>query len=360
MIDFQFPWLLLLLVVVPLLAWRMFQRPAAAITFSDTAPLADMNRTLKARLRWLPGALRLLGVATLIIALAGPREGRAQTRIDSEGIAIQLLVDRSGSMRATDFTLQGQPVDRLTAIKNVASRFVLGDDELDGRPADLVGLVTFARYADNASPLTLDHPYLVDQLVRTSIVNDRSEDGTAIGDAIGLGVERLRALDASQNGKSDSVKSKILILLTDGENNAGDLDPLQAAELAKAMGVKVYTIGVGTRGLATVPVADPFTGMTINRRVPVNIDEDTLTAIADATGGQYFRATDTDSLEAIYAEIDQLEKTRIEEQTFVDYRQLAIQPLHAGFFSVPPLLLIGFGLIVAELVLAHTWLRRVP
>ena len=359
MMDFQYPWFLLLLLLVPLLAWRMYKRPALAVTFSDTSAMTGMNRTLKARLHRLPQVLRLLAVMLLVVSLAGPREGRAQTRIDSEGIAIQLLVDRSGSMRATDFKLQGRPVDRLAAIKNVASRFVLGDDQLDGRAADMVGLITFARYADNASPLTLDHAYLVDQLLATSIVNDRSEDGTAIGDAIGLGVERLRALEDSRQD-SDPIPGKIIILLTDGENNAGDLEPLAAAELAKAMGVKIYTIGVGTRGMASVPVTDPFTGMTVNRRVPVNIDEDTLRSVAQATSGQYFRATDTDSLEGIYAQIDQLEKTRIEEQTVVDYRQLAIEPLRTSLATMPPLLLIVFALLAGELMLSHTWLRRLP
>ena len=189
----------------------------------------------------------------MILSLARPRHGREQTIIESEGIAIQMVVDRSGSMRALDFKIENQHVDRLTAIKNVANKFVLGEDDSDtlpGRISDLIGLITFAGYADATTPLTLDHTFLMAQLDNTRIVSQRREDGTAIGDAISLAVEKLNSLDQRQQEK---IESKVIILLTDGENTAGEVEPMQAAELAAAMGIKVYAIGVGTKGRAPFP-----------------------------------------------------------------------------------------------------------
>jgi Ca-activated chloride channel family protein len=254
-----------------------------------------------------------------------------------------------------DFEIDGEPVDRLTAIKKVASEFVEGDDSRDlaGRFSDLVGLITFAGYADSETPPTLDHAFLISQLNHARIVTTRSEDGTAIGDAISLAVEKLNALDARQKQK---VKNKVIILLTDGENNAGELSPVSAAELAATMGIKVYTIGVGTKGEAPVPVTDAF-GRRTMQWMRVNIDEATLTKVAEVTGGKYFRATDTDSLGKIYGEIDQLEKTSVEAKHFVDYRELAVQA-YSGAISFPPLLMIAFVLLTARLVLQQTWLRE--
>ena len=242
----------------------------------------------------------------------------------------------------------------LTAIKNVAGKFVSGGDKLAGRFSDLVGLVTFAGYADGNTPPTLDHAFLVSQLNNAEIVTSRSEDGTAIGDAISLAVEKLNALDARQKQK---VKSKVIILLTDGENNAGQLEPIQAAELAQTMGIKVYTIGVGTNGQAPMPVTDPF-GRRAVQWVQVNIDEATLTKVASVTGGKYFRATDTDSLETIYSEIDLLEKTNVEAQHFMDYRELAVQSFLFAGVSLPPMLTIAFILLAVRLFLQQTWLRE--
>jgi Ca-activated chloride channel family protein len=292
-------------------------------------------------------------------------EGLDKARGFSEGIAIEMLIDHSGSMRAMDFHLQGQRTDRLSAVKAVAEKFVEGDGgALPGRTHDTVGLIAFARYADNICPPTLDHSYLVSKLKQTKVVETRQEDGTAIGEAIGLGIERLRTLKVREpwqtGGKRHAVKSKVIILLTDGQNNTGDIDPIKAAELAKAMGVKIYTIGVGKAGLAPYPVLDPFTGQTVLRMVRVSIDEKTLRQIAKITGGQYFRATDTDSLRNIYARIDKLEKTKIDDRRFAEYRHWALQPLHLGAIAVPPLLLMALVLLLAECVLANTWLRRIP
>ncbi len=353
---FYSPWYLLLLLMVPMLAWRLFsRRRRIAVHFSSLKIAQQMTPTLRQRLTWLPGALTLGAVIFMILGAARPREGREQTIAESEGIAIEMVVDRSGSMQAMDFEVDGEPVDRLTAIKKVAGEFVAGDEtrDLDGRFSDLVGLISFAGYADSETPPTLDHSFLISQLNQTRIVTNRSEDGTAIGDAISLAVEKLNALDARQKEK---VQSKVIILLTDGENNAGELDPVPAAELAATMGIKVYTIGVGTKGEAPVPATDLFGRQTM-QWVRVNIDEDTLTKVAEVTGGKYFRATDTNSLTKIYTEIDQLEKTNVEAKHFVDYRELAVQP-YSGAFTLPPLLLIAFGLLAARLLLQQTWLRE--
>jgi Ca-activated chloride channel family protein len=304
---------------------------------------------------WLPAALTIGAIVFLIIGLTRPREGREQTIADSEGIAIEMVVDRSGSMQAMDFKIDGQNVDRLTAIKNVAGKFVSGGDELEGRFSDLVGLITFAGYADGLTPPTLDHSFLVGRLNETQIVTQRSEDGTAIGDAIALAVEKLNDLDDRQK---DKVKSKVIILLTDGENTAGELEPVEAAEIAQTIGIKIYTIGVGTRGEAPIPVRDAFTGRQTIRRMPVNIDEATLKKVAETTGGKYFRATDTDSLVKIYEEIDALEKTKVEARHFVDYRELAVQPFQLGSLGLPPFLMIAFTLLASRLFLQQTWLRE--
>ncbi len=337
------------------IGWRLFSsRRGEAVLFSATSLAAQLTPTLRQRLLWLPKLLILIALGLIIVSLARPREGRQQTVTESEGIAIQLIVDRSSSMRALDFKIEGEHVNRLTAIKNVVAKFVLGDDKLDGRFSDLIGLITFAGYADGVTPATLDHGFLVSTLNRARIVNVANEDGTAIGDAIGLAVEKLNALDKR---REETISSKIIILLTDGENTAGELEPVEAAELAQTLGIKIYTIGVGTQGQAPIPVQDSFTGRQVIRMMPVNIDEATLEKVADTTGGRYFRATDTDSLNEIYAEIDKLEKTKVETENFVDYRELAVQSYRSGFLDLPATLLIAFTLLMTGSLLQQTWLR---
>lgn len=354
-------WLLLLLLLLIPGVWALLvRRRRNTISFSSTSAAAASGVTWKTKTRWILPALRLLAIGLLIFSIARPQWGRKVTTVDSEGIAIELVVDRSGSMQAMDFQLQGEPVDRLTAIKDVAEKFVHGGDQLPGRFADLVGLITFAGYADGVSPLTLDHTYLTAQLRQSQIVTDQEEDGTAIGDAVSLALEKLQSLDARNQDEENEVKSKIIILLTDGENNAGSVEPLQAAELASTLGVKIYTIGVGTTGRAPVPVTHPLTGRKSIQWAEVHIDEETLNEIAATTGGKYFRATDTESLRAIYEEIDALEKSRVEEQHYVDYRELAIEPLSAGFISLPPLVLVALLVLVAQCILAASVYRQVP
>ncbi|HVT30840.1 MAG TPA: VWA domain-containing protein [Lacipirellulaceae bacterium] len=355
-------WFFLLLLLLPVVAWRLWSGSrAAALPFSGTQFAKFLRPTWRQRLAWLPGALTLAAIALMVVALARPREGRQQTIVDSEGIAMEMVVDRSGSMRAMDFQINGAHVDRLTAIKNVASHFILGDAEshthngLAGRPNDTIGLITFARAADAIMPPTLDHAFVIDQLNHQQVASRREEDGTAIGDAVSLAVEKLRSMD---HRKKDKIKSKIVILLTDGDNNAGAVDPLQAAELAKTMGVKVYTIGVGTRGAAPMPVRDPFSGREHIEWVDVSMDEDTLQKIAAVTGGKYFRATDTKSLASIYHEIDQLEKSKVESRHFTDYRELAVEPLHEGRWLLPPVVLIALGLLSARVLLTNLVFRE--
>lgn len=355
---FDSPWCLLLFGILPFVAWRMFVGGRRqSVRFSSLEIASQLAPTLRTRLLWLPSALTLLAMVFLIFSLARPREGREQTLTSSEGIAIELVVDLSGSMRAQDFKIDGERVDRLTAIKNVAGEFVLGDDDSTGRFSDLVGLITFAGFADGETPPTLDHAFLVSKLNQAEIVIQRREDGTAIGDAISLAVEKLNSLD-TRRAEGEKLKSKIIILLTDGENNAGEVEPIQAAELAESMGIKIYTIGVGTKGEAPVPVYDQFMRLRDYQMMQVNIDEETLTKVANMTGGKYYRATDTDSLEKIYAEIDQLEKTKVESRHYVDYRELAVQPYRTAAMTVPPLLLVAFVLLVTRVLLEQTWLRE--
>jgi Ca-activated chloride channel family protein len=358
---FHSPYYLWLLLLIPILFWRRRRdRNSTAIEFSRIDLADSLPRTLRQRLMWLPEALVYLTIAVLIIAIARPRDGRERTVSQSEGIAIELVVDRSGSMRAMDFRINGERVDRLTAIKNVVGKFVLGSEfseetKLDGRFNDLVGLATFAGYADAVTPPTLDHNFLIASLNETRIVNRRNEDGTAIGDAIALATEKLNALDARQDQK---IKSKIIILLTDGESNAGSLEPVEAAELAAALGIKVYTIGVGTRGEAPVPVIDPFSGRQVFQSMPVNIDEATLQQIAEITNAASFRATDTDSLEEIYTAIDELEKTKVQSQQYVDYRELAVQSYATALGRFPALLSIVLLVLVVRILLQWLWLRE--
>jgi len=394
-------WFLLLLpVVIPLIWWRWARQGRhASVRFSSLGWLAGRGRTLRTRARVLVPLLRTLAVAMLIVCLARPRKGNEETRILSEGVAVQTLVDVSGSMEALDFNLDGKQVNRLEAIKRVFRDFVLGnEDDLAGRPDDLVGLITFAGYADTKAPLTLDHATVVDILENTDTVMSvntqkriwelqrklqraqqaggrqararelqaqfdmlAGEDGTAIGDALGLAVKNLTELERRRGvGDERRIKSKIIVLMTDGANNAGDLSPMQAAQMAAAFGFKIYTIGVGTGRRALVPRLVGFTGNVRYVRQRFPIDEETLESIANATGGEYFRARDTDSLHQIYAEIDELEKTKTEEKRYMQFRELATEPIALGTVTLPPLLMIVIGLLALEGLLANTLFRKIP
>lgn len=353
-------WLLPLMLLAPLAVWRLIDhRRRVRIGFSSVGLLSPVTGTLAARTRWIVPAMRACAIALLAFCIARPVIANQQTKVFVEGSALQIVVDRSGSMKALDFELDGHSVDRIAAVKRVAGSFILGGDGLPGRPDDLVGLVTFARFADGISPLTLDHAYVVDALNKMKAADDQSEGGTAIGEAVALGVERLRdAMEHAQTGDGrQPIKSAAIILLTDGENNAGEIDPRVAADLAASFGIKIYAIGVGTRGTAPFPVGtDPF-GRQIIRNVPVTIDEELLNDMASRTGGKYYRATDTAALNEIYGQIDQLEKTRTEQRQSMHFTDLAVQPFRMGGVSMPPLLLGVLLLLSGELVLAGTRFR---
>ncbi len=326
------PWLLALLALLPLVwwLWRRASRPAT-LRFPGLAIIASIGAGRRAHWRWLPMALRLGAGALLIAALARPQMGKAESRIFSEGIDIMLAVDVSGSMLAEDFTVANQRVNRLEAVKSVVKDFVAA------RPQDRIGLVLFAARPYTQAPLTLDHGWLLQNLDRATI--GMLEDGTAVGSALAAAVSRL---------EPSTAKSRIVVLLTDGQSNAGKVPPKQAAEAAKTLGYKVYTIGAGTTGVAPFPAQD-FFGNKVYRPMQVDIDEETLKAVAETTGGRYFRATDTQSLKDIYAEIDKLEKSPAEEPRYTDYEEMAV------WLLAPALLL-----LVGEVLLRHTALRVLP
>jgi Ca-activated chloride channel family protein len=353
-VEWLAPLLLLLLPLALLPWWRVFDgRMRGTIRYSSTDLLAACTGGLWPRFRFVPTLLRTLAIVSLVVCLARPGKADEETRVFVEGVAIQMLVDRSSSMQALDFSIAGRPVDRLSAVKSVAKDFIVGGDGLPGRPDDLIGLITFAGFADSLCPLTLDHDHVLGALASIRMAERPDEDGTAIGDAIALSVERLRDLEDRKE-----IKSRIMILLTDGENTAGDLEPAVAAEIAKAYGIKIYTIGVGTRGFAKVPVQ--FMGRTVLRDVPVSIDEDTLREVARTTGGEYFRATDTDSLVEIYEKIDSLEKTRTEQRRYRQFEDFATDSFRFAGIAMPPLLVVPLVLLALDLLLSGTRLRRLP
>ena len=331
-LRFLHPWLLLLLALLPLLALLRGRagRPAA-VAYSGTE--AARAAALPARGRpgaWLAG-LRLLAAALAIVALARPQQGSGATEVRAGGIDLVLALDVSGSMESLDLTWEGQPTARVEVVKSVVAKFIAA------RPDDRIGLIVFAGRPYLVSPLTLDHDWLLQNLER--VHTGMIEDSTAIGSAIAAGTNRLR----DQNGKS-----KVLILLTDGENNAGKINPVTSAEAARALGIKIYTIGIGVKGEAPFPITDAFG----NRRmvmIQTDVDEEMLGKIAEETGGKFFRATATDALQAIYGQIDRMEKTEHAVKKFEHYREL-----------FPWVLLPALLLVVLELVLAQTRYRRLP
>ena len=322
-LRFVYPHLLWLLALLPLLLFlRGRSGPAPALVFSTTSVARIIAGGKKTRIGKVPILLKILALALLIIALARPQYGNTTTEVEASGIDILLAVDVSGSMQAQDFSLDGRPANRLEVVQSVVARFI------KDRPNDRIGLVAFAGRPYLTCPLTLDHDWLQKRL--DSLKTGMIEDGTAIGSAIASGVNRLRDRKA---------KSRILILLTDGMNNAGKIAPLTAAEAAETLKIKGYTIGAGTRGEAPMPVVDQF-GRKRLMRVQVDIDEDTLRQVADRTGAQYFRATDTRSLENIYEEINKLEATTRKIKHFSNFRELLSYSVVAALFLLTSALVI--------------------
>ncbi|MCB2263870.1 MAG: VWA domain-containing protein [Candidatus Thiosymbion ectosymbiont of Robbea hypermnestra] len=336
--EFRDPLFLLAGLAAPLVYFLANRLPArityASLALPDRAPAA-----LRVRLAPLPAGLLALATLALAIALAGPRTGDETTEIQREGIAIVMALDRSGSMDARDFVAADYSVSRLQALKGIFREFVSGGEAGPGRPDDLIGLVVFGTYADGVCPLTLDHGNLLHILDRIEVARERSESATAVGEGLGLAVERL--LDAE-------ARSRVVILLTDGVNNAGELDPLQAAELAAEHGIKVYTIGAGGNGYAPVPVTGSD-GRQYLRRALVEMDEKTLREIARRTGGAYFHAQDAKGLTETYRAIDRLERTKITESRYLRYRE------HYAGFALAALVLIALAGLTAG-----TLLRRLP
>jgi len=332
-LTFAHPYVLLLLLLLPLLAWlrgKRGQRPA--FLYSSVQLVRGITGITRSHAGVILIRMRWLVLALFIIGLARPQFGEGATRVSASGIDIVVALDISSSMSSEDFLLHGDRVDRLTMEKDVLEKFIAR------RSSDRIGLVAFAAQAYIASPLTLDHDFLRLNLGRLAIATPE-RDGTAVGSALTAALNRLRELKS---------KSKIVILMTDGQNNAGKVPPLTAAEAAEKLGVKVYTIGVGTRGLAPIPYLDDR-GRKRYIQQPVNIDEATLEQIAQRTGGKYYRADRTEALRAIYAEIDQMEKTEVEVKKYQQYREL-----------FPWVVLPGLALLLLELILANTVWRTLP
>ena len=327
-ITFAYPWVLYFLLIIPLMiAWYIFRgmKVQSSVKYSSLNIFKGVPSTIRERLRHIPFAIRMLAIGLLIIALARPQSFSSGENVTTEGIDIAMVLDISGSMLAEDF----KP-NRLEAAKNVIDNFV------EGRISDRIGLVVFSRDAFTQCPLTIDYNVLRNLLL--DIRSGMIEDGTAIGNAIANGINRL---------KDSNAKSKIIILVTDGANNSGEVDPISAAEMAKTFGIRVYTIGVGTRGEAPYPVKTPFG--TRYQMVPVDIDEALLQKISNITDGQYFRATNNRALKEIYDKIDKLEKTKIEITSYKN----ASEKYHSWLW-------LGLILLLVEIGLSKTILRKLP
>lgn len=346
--------LFLLLLIVP--GWWLTRRSQPSLAYSSLSVVQAIPSTLRSRFARIPSWLMCLSFVLLVIGLARPQSRDATSKIARKGIGIMLVVDRSGSMDARDLEREFLNVNRLEVVKDVLRYFITGTDEnerfepttsypenrfLDrGRPNDMIGLVAFSGFADSLCPLTLDHGNLLEAIRQIKLAEDRSEAGTAIGEGLGLAVERLR--------KSE-IESKIVILLTDGVNNRGELDPLKAADLAASENIRVYCIGAGTNGYAPFPVQNPLTGRTQLQAMQVEIDEEILKAIAVKTGGKYFRATDKQALKKIYDEIDRLEKSDVSELKYLRYHE-----------HYEPFVMWGTIAVIVGSLLQLTLFRRFP
>jgi len=332
MIQFLQPdwfWALILLPLVVL--WRGRRGPEAAVEYSDISLARDIARRTRSRIGGIVWLLPIIAAALMIVGLARPQRTQSRTVVTVNGIDIVLGLDISGSMQALDFKVNNARVNRVAVVKSVVSKFI------DERPNDRIALIAFAAAPYIVSPLTLDHDWLQQNLDRINV--GIGEDGTAIGSAIAAAVNHLR---------TTATKSKVVILLTDGVNNSGKIPPLAAAEAARALGVKVYTIGVGARGKAPIPVTDRA-GNTHVIMASVDVDEKTLQAVANETGGQFYRATDTDSLQKIYEQINRYETSAQSVEKFEHVEELyrwALWP--------------SLGLLGLWVLLQHTRYRRLP
>lgn len=327
--DFARPWFLLLLLAFPLWWYWRRKREGVAIVFSRAAVLGALAGRGSGHIARLPDQLRGVALIALIVALAGPRTGSSVVDVNAEGIAIVVTLDISSSMLAEDLS----PVNRMEVARTTARDFIRG------REYDRIGLVAFAGEALTQVPITIDYPVLYQALEQLQAGSGMLEDGTAIGTALATAANRLRRVEG---------KSRVVVLVTDGENNRGEIDPLTAARAAAAYGIKVYTVGIGTEGVARVPVARGPFGVQY-ASLPVHIDEALLTEIAQITGGRYFRAQTREALANIYSQIDQLEKTRVNVRRYMDYT-----PWHL------PFVLVAVVFLVLEWLLRASRWGRVP
>jgi Ca-activated chloride channel family protein len=358
------PWVLLLLLILPALAYLVLRKKRhATVKFPSLRDIRRCPVSLRLQLRPILTVARFACIVLLIIALARPRKGTVLSEISTEGVAIEVVADRSGSMQA-EMDYFGEKLNRFEVVKKVLSDFIAGDKKgLAGRSNDLVGLVTFARYADTACPLVLSHGVLLEFMNKTEIVRLRSEDGTAIGDAIALAAARLkkaeeeilqrrsRLIESGEPSPDEEesgfkIKSKIMILLTDGINNAGQYHPLDAAELAKEWDIKIYTIGIGSaQAYTTIQTPLGIYKMPTGQ----NLDERLLQAIAEKTGGFYGRADDAKTLHKIIEKIDELEKTEVKSIQYTQYAELF------GPWTTAALVI-----LISEILASCTIFRKVP
>ncbi len=327
--SFAHPWLLLLLLGLPLYAFVTRGRGRQTLTFSRASLLGWLASARAARLARLPERMRGLCAIALVVALAGPRTGVSQVDFDAEGIAIVIALDISSSMLAEDFA----PNNRLEVAQSKVKAFVRG------REYDRIGLVAFAGEALTQVPITVDYPVIYAAVDQLRAGSGMLEDGTAIGTAIATAANRLRRTTGA---------SRVMILMTDGENNRGEIDPLTAARAASAFGIKIYAIGIGTEGVAPIPVASgPFGVQYAN--LPVHIDDELLTRIANQAGGRYFRATSPEALDSVYQAIDRLEKSKVNVRRYMEYTSQHL-----------PLILLAIALLLTEWALRASRWGRVP
>lgn len=346
---FAMPWALTLLALVPVLAaiaWARSRRSRVLFPGAGLARLAGTS--VRTRLLGLPLLIRALALASLVVALARPQDVQGLVRTTTDGIAMQLVIDRSRSM-TEGIAIDGQNTTRLEAVKQVAKEFIAGNgDDLPGRPGDMIGVIAFGSYADTVCPLVREHEALLELVSGVDVSPLQADQGTAIGEAVALAAARLREAEqeiARGLGDGDtekdpdfSIKSKAIVLLTDGRNNRGEIGPIAAAELCRDWGITLYTIGIGGGAIEVRGLRIPRSG---------SIDERTMSEMAELTGGRFFLADDAEALREIYAVIDELETTEIETSESVDYTE-RFTPFAAS----------GLALLALGSVLSSTWLRR--
>ena len=332
MFVFRYPIALVIIFFIPLAVFILLRkRSDPTFTFPSRELVEDLKPTLRVRFKHSPVFLRAAALMLLVLALARPQTVMEGTKTISEGVDIVLALDTSTSMLAEDFTLRGSRINRFDLVREVVKEFI------QKRKDDRIGMVAFAARAYTVCPLTTDYGWLNENLDRVSV--GMIEDGTAIGSAVASSCNRLR---------TSKTKSKIIILLTDGVNNAGTISPVMAAEAAKSLGIKIYTICVGRKGLSPYPFRDAY-GRKVYQNIPIEIDEEVLKRIAAITGGKYYLASDSETLRRIYDDINKLERSVIEHFEYKEYKELFY------YFLIP-----GLILILLEILLANTVFMRVP